>query len=532
MKNLNLFWIISAIFITSLILIPIFVIIAHLPFIDMDTLSHLGRFVLPRYIFGSVILLFGVLALTLILGISTAYLIAFYDFFGRKVFEIALILPLAIPAYIMGFAWVALCEFEGVIPTLLGVESRIDIMNPLGAIIILSFALYPYIYFFVKNNFTHNLGTILLSAQSLSASNVRIFWRVVLPFSRISIVGALMLVLMETLSEYGLVAYFGVDSFSAGIFRTWLGGGDKSSGIALSAVLVIFVFVLLALESYQRKNRSYAQSTFLPTPRQRLRTFGNALAFLWCAIVLFFAFIVPFAWLLFWGFYDIANSFPKFTSAMIYSLVMSLSSAFVIVAIAFFLCFIVRLGGGRISKVILTLANLGYAIPGAVVAIGILLFLGFINAQILNPLNIAYALGGGFLVLFFGYLVRFLASGIFATQGGFAKIPQNFDFTALNLKATPTRIFTQIHFPLIRSSLALAFVIVAIDILKELPISTILASSGYQTLSAAAFGYSDNEQIYDAALPSLLIVLFALIPTLLMHFLHDSGAKNNDKVAK
>lgn len=118
-----------------------------------------------------------------------------------------------------------------------------------------------------------------------------------------------------------------------------------------------------------------------------------------------------------------------------------------------------------------------------------------------------------------------MASGIFATQGGFAKIPQNFDFTALNLKATPTRIFTQIHFPLIRTSLALAFVIVAIDILKELPISTILASSGYQTLSAAAFGYSDNEQIYDAALPSLLIVLFALIPTLLMHFLHDSGAK-------
>lgn len=523
MKNLNSLWIISAIFITSLILIPIFVIIAHLPFIDTDTLAHLGRFVLPRYIFGSALILFGTLAGTLILGISTAYLIAFYDFFGRRFFEVALILPLAIPAYIMGFAWVALCEFEGVIPTLFGIESRIDIMNPLGATIILSFALYPYIYFFVKNNFAHNLGTILLSAQSLSASNARIFWRVVLPFCRISILGASLLVMMETLSEYGLVAHFGVDTFSAGIFRTWLGGGDKHSGIALSAVLVIFVFVLLALESYQRKNRSYAQSTFLPTPRQKLRAFGNALAFLWCAIVLFFAFIVPFAWLLFWGFYDIANSFPKFTSAMIYSLVMSLASALAIVGIAYFLCFVARLGGGRSAKIILNLASLGYAIPGAVVAIGILLFLGFINAKILNPLNIAYALGGGFFILFFGYLVRFLASGIFALDSAFAKIPRNFDFIALNLKATPSRIFSKIHFPLIRTSLALAFVIVAIDILKELPISTILASSGYQTLAAAAFGYSENEQIYDAALPSLLIVLFALIPTLLMHFLDNSN---------
>ena len=523
MKNLNFAWLFSAILATSLILIPIFVIIAHLPSIDADTLAHLGRFVLPRYIFGSAVIVFGVLVLTLILGISTAYLIAFYDFFGRKFFEIALILPLAIPAYIMGFAWVSLCEFEGVIPTLFGIQSRIDIMNPLGAIVILAFALYPYIYFFVKNNFTHNLGTILLASQSLSASNARIFWRVVLPFCRIGILGASLLVMMETLSEYGLVVHFGVDTFSAGIFRTWLGGGDKNSGIALSAVLVLFVFVLLSVESYQRKSRSYAQSAFLPTPRQKLRKFKGAFAFLWCAVVLFFAFVVPFAWLLYWGFYDIANSFPKFTSAMVYSLLMSLTSAFAIVGIAYFLCFVARLGGGRCAKIILKLASLGYAIPGAVVAIGILLFLGFINAQILNPLNIAYALGGGFLVLFFGYLVRFLASGIFALDSAFAKIPRTFDFTALSLKAPPLRIFTKIHFPLIKSSLALAFVIVAIDILKELPISTILASSGYQTLAAAAFGYSENEQIYDAALPSLLIVLFALIPTLLMHFLDNSN---------
>lgn len=520
MKNLNFKWIFPALILAGFVLVPIFVVIFHLPFIDLDTLNHLSRFVLPRYILGSVILLFGVLICTLILGITSAYLIAFYDFFGRKIFEVALILPLAIPAYIMGFAWVNLCEFEGFIPTLFGIDSRIDIMNIFGAILILSFSLYPYIYFFVKNHFSNNLGNIILSAQSLSGSSIRIFWRVILPFCRISIVGASLLVLMETLSEYGLVSYFGVDSFSAGIFRTWLGGGDKSSGVALSAVMIIFVFIIVVAESYQRKSRSYTQNAFSSTPRQKLRGFKNMATFLWCFAVLFFAFIVPFAWLLYWGFYDIAQTFPKFTSAMIYSLIMSVSSSFTIVLIAYFLCFVVRIGGGKVAKAILALASLGYAIPGAVVAIGILLFLGFINVYILNPLHIAYALGGGFALLFFGYLVRFLASGIFAVQGGFTKIPRNFDFVALNLKATPFCIFTKIHFPLIRTSLALAFVIVAIDILKELPISTILASSGYQTLAAAAFGYSDNEQIYDAALPSLLIVLFALIPTLLMHFLY------------
>lgn len=519
MANLGYKWSVPAIFIVMLVLVPVLVVFAHLPFIDKDTLSHLSSFVLPRYIWGSFIVLIGVLCCTLILGISTAYLIAFYDFAFMKIFEIALILPLAIPAYIMGFAWVSLCEFEGIIPTLLGLDKRLDIMNTFGAIIILSLSLYPYIYFFVKNNFSNNLGNIILSAQSLSSSSWRIFWRVILPFCRVSIIGASLLVLMETLSEYGLVAYFGIDMFSAGIFRTWISGGDENSGIALSAVLVLFVLVILALESYQRKSRSYAQSIFAKTPKIKLKGIKSLLAFLWCFFVLFFAFIVPFSWLLYWGFYDITQTFPKFTNAMIYSLTMSIVSSFAIVLISYYLCFVIRISGGKIAKIILKIASLGYAIPGAVVAIGILLFLGFINKHIFLPLNIGYALGGGFFVLFFGYLVRFLASGIFALESGFAKIPQNLDYISLSLKAKPKTIFSKIHFPLLKNSLALAFVIVAIDILKELPISTILAHSGYQTLAAAAFGYSENEQIYDAALPSVLIVLFGLIPAFAMHFL-------------
>ncbi len=518
MYNLGWSWGSVALLIIALILIPVFVILFHIPFINQETLAHLSQHVLPRYIIGSLIVLVGVIAITFIIGISTAYLIAFYGFFGSKVFEWALILPLAIPAYIMGFAWVNLLEYEGTIPTLLGIESRIDIMNTYGAIMILAFALYPYVYFFVKGSFSRNLGSILLSAQSLNASSITIFWKVILPFCRLSIVGALSLVGMETLSEYGLVAYFGVDTFSAGIFRTWLAGGDEVSGIALSAVLLCFVLMILGIESYQRGSKGYAQKQFLSTSKKQLYGFKSFMAFLWCFIVLFFAFIIPMLWLLYWGFYDFFETFPKFVDAIYYSVIMSVSSAFFIVVISYYLCFVVRVGNSKIAKIILKISSLGYAIPGAVVAIGILLFLGFINHNILEPLSIQYALGGGFSILFFGYLVRFLASGIFALESGYAKIPKNFDYACLTLRTSPFVLFGKIHFPLLRWSLVLAFIIVCIDVLKELPISTILASSGYQTLAAAAFAYSENEQIYDAALPSVLIVFFGLIPTFLMHY--------------
>lgn len=521
-------WNLVALFAITLVLIPILVVLSYLPFIDKETLLHLSRYVLPRYIWGSFVILVGVIVLTFILGVSTAYLIAFYRFFGSRVLEWALILPLAIPAYIMGFVWVSLCEYQGFIPTLLGLERRIDIMNVWGTTLLLSFSLYPYVYFFVKNNFSKNLGNIILSAQTLSHSPFKIFYKIILPFCRLSIIGALSLVGMETLSEYGLVAYFGVDTFSAGIFRTWLGGGDEASGIALSAALIVCVFIFLLLESYERGNRGYANHHFIDTPKQKLGGFRGFMAFLWCFMVLLFAFIIPMIWLLYWGFYDISQSFDKFATSMWYSLSASFISAFCIVLVSLYLCFVVRFAKGAVAKIILKVTSLGYAIPGAVVAIGILLFLGFINTKILEPLHVTYALGGGFGILVFGYLIRFLASGIFAMESGFAKIPKSFDYSALSLKVSPLKLLWRIHIPLLSSSMALAFVIIAIDILKELPISTILASSGFQTLSAAAFGYSENEQIYDAAFPSVLIVLFGLIPTFLMHYLEKHSYKNRE----
>ncbi|ENC9217993.1 iron ABC transporter permease [Campylobacter lari] len=525
MKFLSLRWSFATFFFCSLIILPILAIILHLPFIDINTLKHLSKNVLPRYIFGSAFILFGTLVLCLIIGLVSAYLIAFYKFFGSKFFEWFLILPLAIPSYVMGFVWIDLFEFQGLIPTLLGVDRRIDIMNAYGVIVILSFALYPYVYFFAKNTFAYGLGNIILSAKTLKASNLKTFFKVILPFCRVGIVGALLLVAMEVLSDYGLVAYFGVDTFSAGIFRTWGSGGDEVSAVALSVALLVFIALLMLLEKTQRGKKGFNQNVFLPTPKDELKGIKAFLAFLWCFLVAFFAFVVPIMWLVYWAGFDFMQNLSNVLTPAFYSFSVALVSSFAIVGVAFYLCFVVRLNDTKASKITLWLTTLGYSLPGAVVAVGILVILGVLN-YIFDLLSFEYAIGGGFLVLFFGYFVRFLASGIFATQSGYERISKNIDYANLTLKSKPFKIFTQIHFPLMKHYLALAIVIICVDILKELPISTILSPSGFQTLSSLVFAYSENELIYNVSLPSLIIVLFGIIPTFLMHYFQN---KNNQK---
>ncbi|QOQ89429.1 iron ABC transporter permease [Campylobacter peloridis] len=515
----------AAFFFCVLIILPILAIILHLPFIDINTLKHLSKNVLPRYIFSSAFILLGTLALCLVIGLISAYLIAFYKFFGSKFFEWFLILPLAIPSYVMGFVWIDLFEFQGLIPTLLGVDKRIDIMNSYGVIVILSFALYPYVYFFAKNTFAYGLGNIILSAKILKASNLKIFFKVILPFCRVGIVGALLLVAMEVLSDYGLVAYFGVDTFSAGIFRTWGSGGDEVSAIALSVALLVFIALLMFLEKIQRGKKGFTQNVFIITPKEELKGFRSILAFLWCFLVVFFAFIVPIVWLIYWACFDFMQNLYNTLLPAFYSFSVSLVSSFAIVIAAFYLCFITRLNDTKFSKMILYITTLGYSLPGAVVAVGILVILGVLN-YIFDFLSFEYAVGGGFLVLFFGYFVRFLASGIFATQSGYERISKNIDYANLTLKSKPLKIFTQIHFPLMKHYLALAMVIICVDILKELPISTILSPSGFQTLSSLVFAYSETELIYNVSLPSLIIVVFGVVPTYLMHYLQE---KNNQK---
>lgn len=523
MRYLKWNWNLGAGLILLLVLTPILVIVSHIPFLEHTLLQDIRDGFFKDYIYGSLMLLVGVLFLSFIFGASTAYLVAFHTFFGAKVFEWLLILPFAIPAYIMGLVWTDLMQFEGIIPTLLGVNRRIDIMNIYGAIILLSFSLYPYVFFFLKNSFSKSLGNVLLSAQSLSSSSVKIFWKVILPFCRLSIIGSLSLVGMETLSEFGLVSFFGVDSFSAGIYKEWnSSGGDETGAIALSGILILFVFAILLIEFYQRGKRGYQRRQFMQAPKKKLKGVWAGLAFLWCALLTFFAFIVPIVWLLYWGVQDFSENLLKFSDAIYYSLLMSLGSAFLIVVIAYYLCFVVRLGNNKFASIILKTCSLGYAVPGTVIAIGLLLFFSFINTSILEKLSISYALGGGFAILFFGYLIRFLSSGIFSMESSYANISKNIDYSSILLRPSPFALFFKIHLPLLKNGLALVFVIVSIDILKELPISTILSPSGYQTLFAAVFAYAENELIYNMALPSLLIVLFALIPTLMMQVLEKN----------
>lgn len=523
--NLGPAWIVGAIFIALVVLIPILNVIFHIPFFEKDILGHLYEYVLPRYIKGSIIVLGGVLIITFIIGVSCAYLISFFNFFGSKFLEWMLILPLAIPAYIMGFAYSSIFTCNGILYKYLPLLFRhdnchVDVMNNYGAIALLSFSFYPYVYFFTKNAFSRNLGNILEASYALRAGPFRSFFRVVLPFCRISIVGALILVAMETLSDYGLVAYFGVETFSAGIFKVWTGYGDRNTTMALSAALILFVFLFLGIERLNRGDRGFYASNFQWTEKKTLPPIKSLFAFLWCFIVLCFAFIIPMSWLIYWGSHDFSNNIAKFYEPMINSFTLCIVSSFIIVLVSFYLSFIAR-NGGKFLEYVLKVISLGYALPGAVVAASMLIFFGFVN-QYFDALILA----GGFLALFMGFLIRFLGSSLYSLESSYAKIPHSIDEVTYSLKGNSITLFARIHAPLLKGGLFLAFIIVAIDMLKELPITMILSPFNFSTLSVSAFQYATDEQIYSSALPSILIVGFGLIPTYLLHYLDRDSRRN------
>lgn len=507
--------------IALIVLIPVIVVLVKLSGVLIygnEDVDYIVKNLIPSYLKDSAILVVGVIILTAIFGIISAYLVSFHNFFLSKFFNIALILPLAIPAYISGFIYVNIFDFDGIIVDLFGFT--IDILNIYGAIFILSLCLYPYVYFFAKNSFSNNMGNILDVAYSLGASNTRAFFKITLPYNRIAITGSLFLVIMETLSDYGLVAYFGVNSFSAGIFKLFLSFNNEIGAMALSGVLLAFIFGLILLEDYERKNKTYVQTSFKVTKKTKLKGIKNILAFLFCFTLLGFAFLIPITWLIYWAIKVAPDylSSKEFIVATINSFSIAGISSFVIVVVAFFLSFVARMNKNKSSKVILKLTTLGYAMPGTIIALGILLFFGILNKKLVE-LNLPLVFTGGFVVIIIAYLIRFLATALYPIQGAYSKIKNNIDLTSIVLKRNSFILFFKIHTPLLSSTLLLGIVVALIDVLKELPITMLLGPFNFTTLSVMAYGYAGNEQIYEASLPSLLIVGLSLIPTLVMHYL-------------
>ncbi len=523
-------WTGGAILILLLILTPIFTIMVKLFDKPGEYWDHIVSTLLASYFYNSILMLLGVGFFTFIIGVSMAWLVSVYDFPGRKYFEWLLILPLAFPSYMMAYSYVGILEYTGPVQAFFrnnfDVQFKgaiIDIMNMPGVIFILSISLFPYVYVMCRASFMHQSNSMQEAALLLGSNRKHIFTKIALPLARPALAGGIALVGMEVLNDYGTVKYFGVNTFTSGIFRAWFSFGDINTAVYLSAILTLIVLVLIWLENIQRGKRNWNSSGVSPKPiirnKPKLRSkqwFYTTL----CSAVLLISFILPLSQLFYWvslTWRNVVDS--EFGILILRSFSLAIGSAIVIATISIFLLYTVRLSPLRWTKHITRTASLGYAIPGAVIAVGVMIPMmsldRMLNFIISNQLGMI--LSGTLFILIVAYIVRFMAVGYNAIDAGFQKTGVSVNEVARSLGASPLRTLWKIELPLIKNSIAGAILLAFVDILKELPLTLILRPFNFNTLATKAFDMATNEMIAESANASLVVVLTGVIPIILLN---------------
>jgi iron(III) transport system permease protein len=513
----------------ALILLPIVAVVGSVFGAAGDTWAHLLRTGLGQYVLNTALLVLGVAAGVISIGVCSAWLVTAYRFPGQRALEWALLLPLAMPAYVMAYAYTDWLQFtgpvQGMLRALTGWQAREywfpEIRSLGGAALMLSFALYPYVYLLARTAFLDTSRSALEAGRLAGLGAWGSFWRVALPIARPAIAAGTALALMETLADFGTVSYFALEVFTTGIFKAWLSMGDRLAAGQLSACLLAFVLAVLALERASRGRASYAGAMRKPAQPQRLRGAAAALAFLACAMPVLLGFLLPAGLLL-----HLAASDPearwsgRLLTLIGNSCILAGLAAAAGVLIATAMAYAARLSGGRLVAGANRAASLGYAIPGAVIAVGVLVPLGRLDNWIADAVEAALGMKPGLLLtgtivaLVYAYLVRFLAVALQTMEAGLAKVTPRMDDAARSLGATPVQALARVHAPLLASSLAGAALLLFVDVMKELPATFALRPFNFDTLAIEAYNLAKDERLAEAAVPSLVIVAVGLVPLL------------------
>ncbi len=514
----NFSWLSVTTGVTLVVILPIVLIVFYALGADGETLQHLKDTVLLGYITNTAKLLLFVSILTLIFGIGSAFIVTFYKFKFQNIYAIGLILPFAIPSYILGFIYSDLFGYFSYFHIFLmdlGFKSYFDILNFNTVSIVLALALYPYIYLIVRASFLKNANSLLNPALSLGMSREKALFRVVLPLSRVAIVGGLSLVLMETISEYGVVSYYGVDTLSTAIFTAWFGMGDSGSASYISSIAMVFILVILLVEKFsQGKARYTLESSSAPLEKIELKGIKAFLAYTFLSIPLFFGFILPLVWIIFYTFKYAKDRFDmEFFSVVLNSFVASSFASLIVIILAIVLAYTYRIAPSFYTKYINKFASLGYSMPGAVIAIGIIILFGDFDNYLIDNFGLeSLLLSGTLFALVFGYVVRFLAVGLNSVLSSFEKVGLNINRASRNLGKTPLKTLLHVELPLLKNSLLVAYLLVFIDTIKELPLTLILRPFNYETLATKTYELAVNEMVQESALYALCIIVICLIP--------------------
>lgn len=522
-------WNISAILISSVILVPVISILVYLFYPTSDIWSHLIETVLYDYVTNSLILVIFVALGTAIIGVSTAWIVTMFEFPLRSYFEWFLVLPLAIPSYALSYVYTELFGLGGIayinFKLFLGISGfSINFYSLPGAIFVFTFSLFPYVYLLSKIAFASQ-STAFYEVARLSGSNSwNIFTKIAIPLSRPAIVGGIVLVSMETLADYGVVDYLGINTFTKGIFRTWFNLGDHYSAAKLASMLLLTVAVIITLERIARGGSKYTNLIRGHKAHTKiiLNGFKSALAIFLCSIPVVLGFIIPFYLLSTFSVKSLHYwSLIDFIELTLSSFGLALSASLVAIICAILIVYAMRLNSKLITP-FARLASLGYSIPGAVAAVGILFPLvwidNFIDNTFIKLFNISTGLllTGTWVALLFAYLVRFLALAIQSVENALIKIPYSIDYAARTLGYGRRKILTNVHVRLIWSGISVGFIIIFVDVLKELPATMILRPFGLSTLAIRAHELASDERLIDASLPLITIILVCLVPITIM----------------
>ncbi|WP_321312575.1 iron ABC transporter permease [Halarcobacter sp.] len=511
---------ISSVLLTLLISIPGLILIANV-FAPSENWQHLVDTVLFDYIFNSLYIMLGVAFLTSILGFTTAYITTFFQFTGSKFFHYGLILPFAIPTYIMSYIYGGMFDITGTVTTfilnLLGKTLNevyfFDIMSIEGAILVMSLVLYPYVYLISKTYLKSESSSIIDASKTMGLTNFQIFYKVIIPISRPAIVAGVILAVMEAVADYGVMDYYGVSTFVTGIFRTWLGMGSVEDASKLASMLMIFIFVLIFCERFQRRNKRYKSSgkDFKPIIKEKLTGTKAFLAFIACFIPFFFGFLLPFSQMSFWFYISYEEIIDEdFLRILLQTLSLGVFSSILITLLAFVITYNVRLHKNKIAENLLQISKLGYSIPGAVVAVGVLSFFSIIDK------SFDILISGSVIAIVFGYVVRFIAVSINNYESGFSKIPQTYDDACKTMQIGSFQTFFKVILPLVKGSMMASFIIVFIETMKELPLTMILRPFNFDTLPVLSHELVTQAQIIESSVPAMFIVLLGIVSVLVL----------------
>ncbi|MBT7235996.1 MAG: iron ABC transporter permease [Gammaproteobacteria bacterium] len=515
-------------FVILVVITPIITVLSYVFSPSTHLWGHLADNLLLEYLSNTFLILMFVSLISVVLGVSCAWLVTMYQFPGKDIFKWLLIMPIAIPTYVSAYIYAGLVEpsgflFESAESTIgLGKElyNLINLRNIYGVIFILSICLYPYIYLITYSSFKEQSYCAIEVGKSLGLNKKELFRKISIPLARPGIIAGLSLVMMETLAEFGTMDYYGVSTFTTGIYRTWFAFDDDTSALHLASILLTFVFILMILEKYSRGRSKYNHSSQKTRPMKPINmSMRNGIyAFLWCLLIVLLGFIIPIIQLFLWLIDTYSYLFDsEFLEIIINTIIIGSFASVLIVLISIYASYVNRSTSNMYTKFSLKIFSIGYSIPGVVIAVGIIIPITLIDdLQAVIFGSPIFYLSGSFIALIIAYLSRFSTISFNATESGLSKIKNNIDLTAKSFGFSNFMILKNIHIPMMKTTVITALILVFVDIVKELPATLILRPFNFDTLAIHIYELASSEQLSFIASPALMLITIGLIPVIIL----------------